>query len=354
MSPSGALAEGHRTHRTNIQAIPLKTTAYRRFTFDEAVDWVKHLCQSKGCSPAVANSLAHATVAAQARGNQAVGFRHLVDYLPGFSSGRINPRAEPRISCAGAIILKSDARGGIAQLGVDRCFDSLCHAAHANGVAALSQCNSFTSGELGDYTLRFAQAGLIALAVANGPALVAVPGAKGKTYSTNPLSFAAPSADGIPLLFDQASSAAAFVNIAHAASTGSDIPEGWAVDRDGNGTRDALAALSGALLPFGGHRGANLMLMVEVLAAGLTGANWSLDSPAFNQGTQTPGCGLLILLLAPAFFSTGFEQRLSSQLTRLTQMDVHRPGWERQHATVNAQNDGISVPVDLLEQLSHL
>ncbi|WP_458132186.1 Ldh family oxidoreductase [Pseudomonas sp. Z2-20] len=95
----------------------------------------------------------------------------------------------------------------------------------------LSQCNSFTSGELGDYTLRFAQAGLIALAVANGPALVAVPGAKGKTYSTNPLSFAAPSADGIPLLFDQACSAAAFVNIAHAASTGSDIPTQWPTHR---------------------------------------------------------------------------------------------------------------------------
>ncbi|UVM42662.1 Ldh family oxidoreductase [Pseudomonas brassicacearum] len=341
-------------HRTNIQAIPLKTTAYRRFTLDEAVDWVKHLCESKGCSPAVALSLAHATVAAQARGNQAVGFRHLADYLPGFSSGRINPRAEPRISRAGAIIFKSDAQGGIAQLGVDRCFDSLCHAAHANGMATLSQCNSFTSGELGDYTLRFAQAGLIALAVANGPALVAVPGAKGKTYSTNPLSFSSPSADGIPLMFDQACSAAAFVNIAHAASTGSDIPDGWAVDQQGNGTRNALAALSGALLPFGGHRGANLMLMVEVLAAGLTGANWSLDAPAFNQGNQTPGCGLLILLLAPAFFSSGFEQRLSSQLTRLTQMGVHRPGWERQHLTLTAQNDGISVPVDLLEQLSRL
>lgn len=341
-------------HRTNIQAIPLKTTTNRRFTVDEAIDWVTHLCAAKGCSPAVALSLAHATVAAQARGNQAVGFRHLADYLPGFSSGRISPRAEPRISRAGAIIFKSDAQGGIAQLGVDRCFDSLCQAAQANGMAALSQCNSFTSGELGDYTLRFAQAGLIALAVANGPALVAVPGAKGKTYSTNPLSFAAPSADGIPLLFDQACSAAAFVNIAHAASTGSDIPDGWAVDQQGNGTRNALAALSGALLPFGGHRGANLMLMVEVLAAGLTGANWSLDAPAFNQGNQTPGCGLLILLLAPAFFSSGFEQRLSSQLTRLTQMGVHRPGWERQHLTRTAQNDGISVPVDLLEQLSRL
>ncbi len=332
----------------------MNTAAFRSFTIDEAVDWVKRLCESKGCSQAVADSLARATVAAQARGNEAVGFRHLADYLSGFSSGRIDPRAEPRISASGPIIFKSDARGGIAQLGVDRCFDSLCYAAYKNGMATLSQCNSFTSGELGDYTLRFAKAGLIALAVANGPALVAVPGAKGKTYSTNPLSFAAPSADGMPLMFDQACSAAAFVNIAHAASTGRDIPDGWAVDQHGNGTRSALEALGGALLPFGGHRGANLMLMVEVLAAGLTGANWSLDSPAFHQGVETPGCGLLILVLAPDFFSPGFERRLASQMARLTQMGVHRPGWERQHSMVESHSNGINVPVDLLNELSSL
>ena len=338
----------------NVQAITLKTTAYRSFTIDEAVSWVKRLCESKGCSPAVADSLAHATVAAQARDNEAVGFRHLADYLSGFSSGRIDPRAEPRISSSGAIVFKSDARGGIAQLGVDRCFDSLCHAAYENGMATFSQCNSFTSGELGDYTLRFAKAGLIVLAVANGPALVVVPGAKGKTYSTNPLSFAAPSADGIPLMFDQACSAAAFVNIARAASTGSELPDGWAVDQHGNGTRNALEALGGALLPFGGHRGANLMLMVEVLAAGLTGANWSLDSPAFHQGAQTPGCGLLILALAPDFFSSGFERRLASQLARLTQVGVHRPGWARQHAMADSEKDGISISVELLDALSSM
>jgi len=337
-----------------LWAVPVKNVAYRCFTIDEAVSWVKQLCESKGCSPAVADSLAHATVAAQARSNEAVGFRHLADYLSGFSSGRIDPRAEPGISSQSPIIFKSDARGGIAQLGVDRCFDSLCHAAHENGLATLSQCNSFTSGELGDYTLRLAKAGLIALAVANGPALVAVPGSSGKTYSTNPLSFAAPSADGMPLLFDQACSATAFVNIAHAASTQSDIPDGWAVDRHGNGTRNALEALGGALLPFGGHRGANLMLMVEVLAAGLTGANWSLDSPAFHQGAQTPGCGLLILALAPDFFSSGFEQRLASQLTRLTEMGVHRPGWERQHSMVDSESEGISLPMSLLDELSSL
>ncbi|WP_283770658.1 Ldh family oxidoreductase [Pseudomonas syringae] len=153
-------------------------------------------------------------------------------------------------------------------------------------MATLSQFNSFTSGELGDYTLRFAKAGLIALAVANGPVLVAVPGAKDKTYSTNPLSFAAPSADGIPLMFDRACSAAAFVNIAGFQPGGSDA---W-------------------LWPVG----------------------------------SAPGTGSLC---------DGIEQRLESQLTRLAQMGVHRPEWERQHSTINAQNDGISVPVDLLDQL---
>lgn len=155
-------------------------------------------------------------------------------------------------------------------------------------------------------------------------------------------------------MFDQACGATAFVNIAHAASTGSDIPDGWAVDKYGIGTRNALEALGGALLPFGGYRGANLMLMVEVLAAGLTGANWSLDSPSFQQGTQAPGCGLLILLAAPNFCSLGFEARLESQLNRLQQMGFFRPGWDSHRRMIKAQNDGISLPLELLEKLGSL
>ena len=46
---------------------------------------------------------------------------------------------------------------------------------------------------------------------------------------------------------------------------------------------DPRAALRGALLAFGGARGANIALMVEVLAAGLAGANWALDAPSFTD-----------------------------------------------------------------------
>src|SRR5690606_1974883 len=113
-------------------------------------------------------------------------------------------------------------------------------------------------------------------------------------YCTNPMAFAAPVAGGPALLIDQSSSATAFVNIRKAASTGDSIPTDWALDEAGNPTSDARAAMKGALVAFGGARGANIALMVEVLAAGLSGANWSLDAPSFTSGTQNPGTGLFV------------------------------------------------------------
>jgi (2R)-3-sulfolactate dehydrogenase (NADP+) len=84
--------------------------------------------------------------------------------------------------------------------------------------------------------------------------------------------------------------------------------------------------MRGALLAFGGARGANIALMVEVLAAGLTGANWALDAPSFTSGNRFPGAGLLVIALAPTLFAPDFPQRLRLQLDRLAGLGVHIPG----------------------------
>ena len=128
------------------------------------------------------------------------------------------------------------------------------------------------------------------------------------------------------MLIDQASSATAFVNIRQAAETGEAIPPGWAVDAAGRPTTDPRAALTGALLAFGGERGANIALMVETLAAGLTGANWSLDTPSFARGSQSPGVGLLVIALKPDLLAPDFSARLAAHLERLAAKGVHIPG----------------------------
>lgn len=86
-----------------------------------------------------------------------------------------------------------------------------------------------------------------------------------------------------------------------AKQAGTQIPEGWAVDREGNPTVDPAEAAQGALLPFGGHKGSGLSVLLEGLAAGLSSAAyafkkediWDNPASAMNNGhfliTINPG-----------------------------------------------------------------
>ena len=150
------------------------------------------------------------------------------------------------------------------------------------------------------------------------------------------------------LLIDQASSATAFVSIRQSAREGRPIPEGWALDSEGNPTTDPARALGGALLAFGGARGANLALMVEVLAAGLTGANWSLDAAPFDRGGESPRAGLFVVAIAPRLIDADFPERLAQQLARLRRdYGVHVPGRAKAASRRAAERDGLAIPKSL-------
>jgi (2R)-3-sulfolactate dehydrogenase (NADP+) len=298
----------------------------RRLSLEEATHLAARAARAAGASDDAAQSLARATVSADAHGKSSIGFGHLLDYLAALREGRINGGAEPLVTSPAPAAIHCDARGGIAQLGFDRVFDDLSGRASTFGIALFAQKGSYTTGELGYYPRRLAEAGLVAFAATNGPALMTVAGAKRPVYCTNPLAFAAPVAEGPPLIIDQASSATAFVQLRRYADRGEALPPGWAVDADGRPTTDPHAALRGALLAFGGARGANIALMVEVLAAGLAGANWALDAPSFTQGDRSPGSGLLVIAIAPALLAPDFSQRLRLQLDRLARAGVHIPG----------------------------
>jgi (2R)-3-sulfolactate dehydrogenase (NADP+) len=298
----------------------------RRFTLEAATDLAVRAIRAAGASDEVALSLARATVSANAHGKGSSGFSHLVDYLTAFQAGRIIGDAEPALTSPAPAAIHCDARGGIAQVGFDRAFDDFRRRAETFGLALFAQNGSYTTGELGYYPRRLADAGLVAFAATSGPALMTVAGAKTPVYCTNPIAFAAPLDGGPPLLIDQASSATAFVQLRHYAERGETLPAGWAVDADGQPTTDPHAALRGALLAFGGARGANIALMVEVMAAGLGGANWALDAPSFTSGDRSPGAGLLVIAITPALLAPDFPQRLRLQLDRLAKLGVHIPG----------------------------
>ena len=91
-------------------------------------------------------------------------------------------------------------------------------------------------------------------------------------FGTNPIAFASPRADAAPLVIDLSLSKVARGKVMAADKAGDSIPEGWALDRNGQATIDPKAALAGSMVPLGDAKGAALSLMVEILSASLIGA----------------------------------------------------------------------------------
>jgi (2R)-3-sulfolactate dehydrogenase (NADP+) len=319
----------------------------------QALSLCESAAVSAGASDFVARSLARSAVDAEADGQPAVGVAHLVDYLEALEAGRIDGLAVPIISRPAAAIILSDAGGGAAHPGFDIAFDDLVSTARTFGVAIFAQRNAFTCGSLGWFCGRLAEAGLVSVGATNGPPLMAGSGSTKPVYCTNPLAFAAPVSGQPPLIIDQASSATAFVNIRKAAKAGEQIPAGWALDADGRPTTDARAAVKGALLAFGGARGANIALMVEVLAAGLSGANWSLDAPSFSSGSESPGTGLFVLAIEPKLLEEDFPARMKQQLDRLAgDHGVHIPGKTKAAARQRSEQEGVIIPKAIYDRIA--
>lgn len=321
------------------------------------LDALEELCVAAalrcGADGEAARAVARASVDAEASGQKAVGIAHFLDYLDSWRAGRIKAGAKPVLTRPLPAVIHSDAGGGVAHLGFDTAFEDLVETSRSLGVGIFTQANAYTCGSLGYFVTRLAERGLLALAATNGPALLAGSGATKPTFCTNPLAFAAPRGDGPPLLIDQASSAAAFVRIRQAAEEGKPIPPGWALDKSGKPTNDPREAIHGALLAFGGARGANIALMVEVLSAGLAGANWSLDAPSFTDGSQSPGAGLFVLAINAEAIAPGFPKRLDRQLQRLAgDYGVHIPGSSKDVARQASEMNGLALPRALFDRIA--
>ena len=113
---------------------------------------------------------------------------------------------------------------------------------------------SHTCTALGWFTERAASAGLIALGVTNASPIIAPVGGSKRVIGTHPIAFAVPNGVG-GVAIDQAAAVVTLGAVNMAKEAGHTIPEGWAVDADGNPTTDPEAALKGSLLPAGGAKG---------------------------------------------------------------------------------------------------
>ena len=287
--------------------------------------------RAHGAGPVPAAAVARAVARAEALGNTICGLYYLESYCLQLRSGRVNGTVTPLVTRPRAGAVLADARTGFAQPAFDAGLPVAVQAARETGIAMLAVAHAHTCTSLGYFTETIATHGLIGIGFTNASPVVAPPGGAVPVIGTNPIAMTVPGPGAPALHFDFSTSAVALGKITMARAAGEAIPPGWAVDAEGRPTTDPDAALKGALLSAGGYKGWGLGLMVELLAAGMTGSVNSLDVKGLKLPDGPPhDLGQFYLLLDPGTFHAGFADRLARVAQAVAAQEGARiPGAQR-------------------------
>lgn len=317
---------------------------------DEVKPLVISALSKAGCDEDNAESLAECIYQAERHGAHSHGLFRMPGYLASLNSGKVNGAAKPKLSTPKASVLAVDGDAGYAPIAHRTLTKPLADMAKKNGVAIAALTNTFHFAALWQEVEMLANEGVVGFAcTAFKPAL---PPAGGKIplYGTNPVAFAWPREGAEPCVFDQASAVMARGEVMIAAREGHVLPEGAGIDADGNPTTDPNEVLKGALLPYGGYKGASIAMMVELLAASLIGEQLSFEAAAQdNNDGGPPRGGEFILALDPAGGLASaeglFGKILEQQGTRL-------PGDGRRAKRQSILDNGIQIPADLYGKIT--
>jgi len=270
-------------------------------SFDSLVRWLSIIFEKHGCSKYVAGIVADNCASAERDGLHSHGLFRMEGYASSLDCGWINGQAiaEPAVVAPG--FLRVDANNGFAQVALHRALPLLLDATRLNGIAIATIRRSHHFGALALDVEKIANQGFIALSVVNSHKSVVPFGATRPVLGTNPIAFATPRGDQNPLVFDFATSTMANGEVAIAAREGRDVPPGTGVDAQGRHTTNAHEIMDGgSLLPFGGHKGSSLSLMVEILCAALAGSKFSYEVvPRYDLGAQTSDAGQTVIAIDP-------------------------------------------------------
>ena len=300
-----------------------------------------------------AASVARALLAAELAGQNGHGLRRGGAYSAQARAGKVDGFAIPSSQALRPGALAIDACHGFAYPAMDLALDWLPDAARSQGIAIAGIRRSHHCGVAGVVVEALAERGVAALMVANAPAAMAPWGGRRPLFGTDPIAFAAPLSEGAPVVIDISLSKVARGKIMAAAQKGDPIPEGWALDPDGQPTTDANAAMAGTMIPMGDAKGTALALMVELLCAGLTGANYAWQATSFfDDKGEPPGTGQAIIAIDPDAFGPGGAGRMALMAEMVAGTEGARlPGRRRQQIRSDYLENGIPVDPDLAESI---
>ena len=283
-------------------------------------------------------------------GHDSHGVIRIPSYVEEIGRGRLDPAARPSVEDETGSTAIIDGAATFGQLGARLAAETAARKAREVGLAATAAYRCHHTGRIGEWAERGAGLGMVTMVAAcggHGPYHVAPFGGRAAALGTNPIAWAVPRAgDQPPILLDFATSAAAQGKLMVARAKREPVPDGWILDANGRPTTDVEDFYNGGvLLPFAGHKGYALSVMVELLAVGLSGGQ---RAPMTERGA----C-LLVTCIDPAAFRPADEfvqtvERVASRLKHVPPaggfQEVLLPGEPEARSSAERTREGIPLP----------
>ncbi|WP_181262828.1 Ldh family oxidoreductase [Pseudomonas aeruginosa] len=314
-----------------------------RMTLDEVRELAVRILRRHAFSEAHVQVVADTLVAGERDECASHGIWRLLGCIATLKAGKVSADAEPELHDIAPGLLRVDAHGGFSQCAFRLGLPHLLEKARSQGIAAMAvnRCVHALYG------------GLVATSTNGWPN---VQNDLMGIFGTNPIAFGWPRPDGPPFVFDFATSAVARGEIQLHERAGKPIPLGWGVDEQGEPTTDASAALRGAMLTFGGHKGSALAAMVELLAGPLIGDLTSAESLAYDEGSRSsPYGGELLIAIDPRrMLGASAEEHLARAETLfegIVEQGARLPSQRRFEARERSARDGVTIPEALHREL---
>ena len=304
----------------------------RDLSLEEIYSLAKNVMLANGCDTANAEALADIICRAERDGSHSHGLFRVPGYVKALRSGKVDGKAKPTIRHLTPAVIQVEGHGCFAPLAQTVGLPALTEATAKIGIAALSLVGVHHFAALWPETEYLADRGFVGIACTAYMPAVAPAGSNEALFGTNPLSFAWPRPGHNPVVYDMATASMAMGDVQIAARDGREVPLGTGLDANGQPTTDPAAIAKGVLLPFGGYKGSAIAMMVELLAAGMTGEQFSFEArDTDNKDGGPPRGGEMIIGMSPAIIAgDGWQDHVEGFVQKLSNIDgVRMPGARR-------------------------
>lgn len=255
---------------------------------EDLINFCSSALENVGVKKTEAQIAAEIMTRADMRGVSSHGTASLKIFIDRIQNGGINPKADIEVVSEGPSWALVDGHSGMGQLTAYKATKMAIEKAKNSGIAMIGVRNGMHFGAAAYYTMMIAERDMIGISMSNVNINMSITGSAGRVIGNNPFSYATPAGKEKPVVFDVAMSVTAGSKINNAAKEGKNVSLGLIIDKNGNPTKNPRDYLDGggALLPFADHKGYGFALMVEILAAVITGNALTKDIAGWDKNIK--------------------------------------------------------------------